>query len=291
MTKNTSRRSFIERSGGVLTALSMPAFAGAHSVQIASAATPPFDAGNPIDNANGFVKVMGDLEGTPNWMIAEGRIYALEDGEMPVPLVGVHGLRYLKFDRDGDRFKMSLRDWGFYTHYATGELLETYENPYTSAQNSPSPLLTRYFSWFIGPDGQEMDGYTGEAWLIGRPLRMPWVFQGDAAAVTLELLVKYGDGGFGAEWVNLHTNTADFHNPDLTAAPMRFSWTGYSPWMGWLEMGDRPGRTLWNSNGIKTTTIADLKPEIRAVYDRFYPGSVDNPETFEKSGGTTSTSE
>lgn len=275
-----------------LALFSMAAVGSTRMSSVSSATVPKgFDPQNPVDNLNGFVKLMGDLSGQPQWMIAQGRIYALEDGEMPIPLVGVHGLRYLKFDRDGDDFVMSLRDWGYYTDYETGESLESYKNPYTGETNAPSPLLTRYTSWRMGPDGQTMDGYTGEAWLMDRPLRMPWAFQGDMTTVTLELLVKYGDGGFGAEWINMSTDTEDFVDPNLTSTPMQYSWTGYSPWMRWLDMGDRPGRTLWNSNGFKATSLAQLSPDVRANYDRFYPGSLDAPETYEKTGGQTTTGE
>lgn len=273
-----------------LALFSMAAVAATHHVPSASGAVPSgFDPQDPVDNLNGFVRIMGDLTGTPHWMIAQGRIYALQDGEMPVPLVGVNGLRYLKFERDVDEFVMSLRDWGYYTDYETGELLESYTNPYTGETNTPAPLLTRYTSWRMGPNGQTMDGYTGEAWLMDRPLRMPWSFQGDMTTVTLELLVKYGDGGFGAEWVNMSTKTADFADRTQTSTPMQYSWTGYSPWMRWLNMGDRPGRTLWNSNGFKTASLAPLDPAVRRIYDRFYPGSLDAPETYEKTGGQTST--
>lgn len=254
-----------------------------------SAAPSGFDPYSPQDNVSGFVKVMGDLSGQPVWSIAQGRIYALQEGEMPIPLVGVDGLRYLKFTPERDGYAMAVRDWGYYTDYATGELLETFVNPITGATTHPEPLLTGYAEWHMGPNGQEIEGYTGEAWLKDKPLLMPWVFQGEKTTVTLELLVKYGNGGYGAEWVNLTTNTTDFGDDSVTSAPMQFSWTGYSPWMRWLDMGDRSGRTLWNSNGFKTATLDDLDPVIRAIHERFNPGSLDNPETYTKTSGTTST--
>ena len=248
-----------------------------------------FDTSDPAVNLTGLVKVMGDLSGAPVWKIAQGRIYALQEGEMPVPICGVHGLRYIKFTENGDAFTLNVRDWGFYTDYQTGEVLEVFQNPFTGEENTPNVLLTRYFGWRMGPDGQHLDNFTGEAWLIGRPLLLPWVFQGDHTTLTLELLVKYGHGGNGAEWVNFHTSTQALLDPSVTSAPVEFSWTGYSPWMRWMEMGDIPGRTLWNSNGVKTASLEQLDPDIRAVYDRAYPGSLDDPEGYEKTGGTTTT--
>ncbi len=292
MDRQGSRRTFLQSGATAFAAgFGFSSLIGGGSVvsSVQASSSDSFDPNSPEDNLRGFVKTMGSLDGSPQWMIGEGRIYALVENEMPVPLVAVKGMRYIKFTPAGDSFNMSWRDWAFYADYETGKVLETFENPYTGARVNASPLLTNYFSWRMGPDGQELPGYAGEAWLIDRPLRMPWVLQGGMAAVTLELLVKYGHGGSGTEWVNLHTNTKDFLDPDVASAPMRYSWQGYSPWMRWLEMGDRPGRTLRNSNGIKTTDIADLRPEVRAVYDAHFPGSIDNPETYEKTGGTTST--
>ena len=250
-----------------------------------------FDPGDPKANLYGLAKVMGDLTGKPRWMIGEGRIYALVHGEMPVPLFGVSGLRYVKFVREADGFRMSVRDWAFFTDFETGAVLESFDNPYTGETNTPAPLLTRLSTWFMGPGGQHVEGYTGEAWLRDRPLRLPWSFSGEDAAVTLELLVKYGHGGYGAEWVNMLARTSDVVDAEVTSADMRYSWGGYSPWARWMSMGDRPGRTFWNSTGRKASSLDSLGPEARSVYDRYFPGSLENPETHEKTSGLTTTSE
>ena len=278
------RDAMLWAAGAALSGMALP--------RAASAAAPRgFDPGDPSDNLHGLAKVMGDLIGEPNWMIGEGRIYALVHGEMPVPLFGVSGLRYVKFVREGDGFRMSVRDWGFFTDLDTGAVLESYRNPYTGETNTPAPLLTRLSSWIMGPGGQHMEGYTGEAWLMDRPLLLPWSFSGEDAAVTLELLVKYGHGGYGAEWINMLARTSDVVDADVTSADMRYSWGGYSPWARWMNMGDRPGRTFWNSTGRKTASLDYLAPEVRSVYDRYFPGSLENPETYEKTSGLTTTSD
>lgn len=225
------------------------------------------------------------------WMIGGGRIYALLEGKMPLPLFGVQGARYVKLTPEGDQFRMHVRDWAYFTDLDSGELLTEYENPYTGETNKPEPLLTRFFSWTMGPNGQHIDGFTGKAWLMGKPLRMPWSFSGDDASVTLELLVEYANGHYGAEWVNMMTSTAALLAPEASSAPMRYSWTGYSPWARWMNMGDRPGRTLWNSNGRKSDSPEGMRSEVRAVFDKLFPGSLENPETYEKTSGLTTTSE
>jgi len=56
-------------------------------------------------------------------------------------------------------------------------------------------------------------------------------------------------------------------------------------------MGDRPGRTFWNSTGRKAAGLDSLAPEVRSIYDRYFPGSLENPETYEKTSGLTTTSD
>lgn len=281
----TRRETILVAASGMAAALPLSAH-GSPAVQQPSGW---FDPAKPEDNLRGLVKVMGSLDGTPNWMLGSGRIYALREGDLPVPLFGVVGARYVKFSPEGERYRMFVRDWGYYTDYETGERLTTYLNPYTGETNTPAPLLTRFFSWMMGPDGQDIDGFTGSAWLIGRPLLMPWRITPQQTDLTLELLVKYGNGYTGGEWVNMSVNTDQFMDESRDNADMRYAWTGYSPWGRWMNMGDRPGRTLWNSTGFKTTSINDLDPRARSVFDEFFPGSLENPETYEKTSGLTTT--
>lgn len=87
----------------------------------------------------------------------------------------------------------------------------------------------------------------------------------------------------------MSTRTGDILDPSIMRADMRYSWTGYSPWSRWMNMGDRPGRTLWNSNGRKYANLDNLDSSIRRNFERAFPGLLDNPETYKKTGGLTST--
>lgn len=246
---------------------------------------------DPQAHLDALARVMGATDGEPGWMAGAGRIYAFRDGEMPIPLFGVEGLRYIKFEREDDGYRMFVRDWGYFTDYETGQVLESFRNPFTGALNQPKPLLTRYFSWVMGPNGQNMEGYTGDAWLMNRPYRLPVVAVGDQATATLELLVKYGDGGFGGEWVNMTVPRKQIDDASVSRAEMSYSWTGYSPWARWMEMEDRPGRTLWNSNGQKFSRATDIPAKLYDNLETFFPGSLAAPETYERTSGLTSTEE
>lgn len=282
-----TRRSILTHGGLTLAAAATSsAFSAAAAASLqnhAPSTSRLFDWSKPADNLTALVKVMGDLSGAAAWLSAQGRIYALRKGEMPLPILGVEGVRRVRFEKIENGYTMYIRDWAFYRDVETGELLEEFENPITGKTNKIRHILTRLISWDMTPDkGQQMPSFTGEAYLIDRPLILPWFEEGNDVTVPLELLVKYPSGRGGGEWEHLMTKADELHNPDLTSASAMQAWTGYSPWLSWMEMGDIEGKTLWQSTGRKHASAGTLRPELLAAAERVFPGSIENPETYEK---------
>ncbi|MDJ0709500.1 MAG: DUF1838 family protein [Woeseiaceae bacterium] len=248
----------------------------------------PYDWAKPLDNLDAFVKVIGDTAGHPAWLSAQGRIYAMRPNEMPVPILAIEGLRHVQFKAIESGYRWSLRDWAFYRDINTGEVLDQFSNPFTGAINETRHILTGYYSWTLGPNGQDVPGFGGKAWWIDRPFILPWTQDRDYVTVPMELLVQYESGASGGEWMHLTAKTGDLFNPDLTSAPMTHAWTGDSAWVRWMEMGDTPGRTLWQSTGQKHRSIETLRPELRSAIDRYFPGSIEDPAGYERTSYTVS---
>ncbi len=257
---------------------------------IASAAKPygklanPFDWNDPQDNLTAFVKVMGDLNGSPRFWSAQGTIYARRPDHMTIPLLKVEGLRYSKFDKTDAGYRMWTRDWALFRDLKTGDVIDEFDNPFTGQTNQVKHILTRAFSWEMTPDrGQQMPSYTGEGWLIGKPLKMPWVEEGDHVAVTLELLVKYGSGIVGSELEHFLMSGQELYDPKLTSVKTaKQAWVGNSPWLRWMDMGDIPGGTQWHSTGLKHSSIDTLRQPFRDAINARWPGSLEAPETYRK---------
>lgn len=242
-----------------------------------------YQVSDPAENLEAFVKVMGNLSGEPVWFTAQGAIYLIREGEMPLPLLGVIGLRYARFEAIDGGYRQYTRDWGVYLDYDTGELLSHFDNPVSGKRVPPSPLLTRFYGWdILAESGQHMQEYSGEAWMKGRPFSMPWVREGNDIAVTLQLLVKYSSGIGGGEWMNLMTSVDELNDPKLLATSCRLQWTGHSPIMRWLDMPNTKGRTLWNSMGRKHASLQSISARFKSQVAGAFPGSLDNPEGFEK---------
>ena len=281
---STDRRTFL--IGGALASAS--ALLPKQSTAAISKSSQLFDLSTPSGNLDAFVKVMGDLSGKPSWIVAQGRIYARRPNEMPLPILAVEGVRYVRFERTDEGYRFHLRDWAFYKDLESGEPIDRFDNPFTGAVNETRHILTGFYSWTLGPNGQEVPNYGGEAWLVDRPFLLPWTFDGDLVAVPLELLVKYVSGNAGGEWMNFATSAEALDDRSLTSAPTTLVWTGDSGWIRWMDMGELPGRTLWQSTGQKHHDVSELRPELVRAAERYFPGSFADPEGYEKTSYTVS---
>lgn len=284
-----NRRKFLNSLGLVTTAA---VFSGCTS-KVAEVKSQPktypdsYDFNTYQDNLEAFVKILGDTSGKPSFLSATGRIYAVRDREQAIPLCAVRGMRYLKFKKTAIGYTHYTRDWAFYCDLKTGDPIDSYTNPITGEEVKTKQILTSLFSWEWTPNGQVMETFKGNAWLIDRPLQFPFTREGNDISTSMELLVQYASGAAGDEWMQLLADANDLNNPNLTSVPMRHSWTGNSGWMRWLNMGEIKGRTLWQSTGRKYSSIAELSPEFKAAAQKYFPGSLEAPETYEKVSFTT----
>lgn len=247
-----------------------------------------FDLDNPRDNLEALVKIFGDQNGGGVWFGNQGQVYALRDGEMPIPIFATEGVRYVKLTKNDTGYTFGVRDWGFYKDLQTGKVMDFFDNPFTGEQNQTNHILTGFMSWQMDEYGQHVPNYDGEIWLADKPLKLPWNFDGENVSVSLEILMKYPNGSAGGEWLNLMTNVSELNDPSITSTATRLQWTGHSDWVRWMNMGEVKGRTLWNSTGHKRTKVNDLRPYLIELAEKYFPGSLADPEGYEKTSYTVS---
>lgn len=248
-----------------------------------------YDFQKPQDNLDAFVKVMGDQSGKEVWIAAQGQIYALREGEMPIPIMGVEGVRWTKFTKTESGYLMSTRDWSFYKDLETDKALDFFDNPFTGERNQTRHILTGVNDWPMTPErGQEVPNFEGDAWLLNKPFLIPWKFHGEDVSVPLELLVKYANGAAGGEWMNFMTTKSELNDPNISSTNTRLQWTGHSGWVRWMNMGDIKGRTLWSSMGRKLSSVDELRPEFIDLAEHYFPGSIKDPIGYKKTSYTVS---
>lgn len=283
MIKLTRRNVLLTGGAAAISAASLA------SAQTSGSQDSLYNFADPKDNLEAFVKVMGNLNGEPVWHSAQGQIYSQRPGEMSIPILAVEGVRWTKFEKTENGYLMSTRDWSFYKDVKTGKVIDTFENPFTGETNTTRQILTGVNLWPMSPEnGQEVPGFEGESWLMGKPFILPWTIDGDDVSVPMELLVKYANGAAGGEIMNFMVSASQLNDPALTSTDTRFQWTGDSGWVRWMDMGDIEGRTLWNSTGRKVSSADELRPYFLEMAEHYFPGSIADPEGYEKTSYTVS---
>ncbi len=112
-------------------ALALAGGAGALPSLASAAGTRPLDFGDPVDNLYAFGKLWAGYE-TPVIGAFHGLMYARIPGRRLIPLFGYTGtgILFSKFDPAGALWIKS-RETGYFTDLRTGDILETWDNPFT----------------------------------------------------------------------------------------------------------------------------------------------------------------
>ncbi len=114
-----------------LAALAVAGGAAAMPRLAVSAGTRPLDFSSPVDNLYAFGKLWAGYE-SPVIGAFHGLMYARIPGRRLMPLFGYTGtgLLFAKFDPAGT-LAIKSRETGYFTDLRTGDILETWDNPFT----------------------------------------------------------------------------------------------------------------------------------------------------------------
>ena len=203
-----------------------------------------------------------DSEFTPFWNMHVGFLFTVEStGE---------------FD-----FKVNQLSAIFYSDLETGDLLETFNNPFTGvATPVRQPSLNRGNTQF-NKTGQvrEMREIPGSTVTASQQIGPAWIL-GDDVWV-------HGDTWFRAEptsdegrviqvndWSTYHASLREVADPNVANAPATMNFNDINTWAGWLNMGDHPGNYVSRGHGRKVSSGAEMPPQ----WQRFMREQ--NPEEF-----------
>lgn len=181
-------------------------------------------------------------------------------------------------DLDEQKFEAKTMSAIFYSDLETGELLETFDNPYTGERiNVRQPALgvsTRIFNREgMMPSRSPRPGMTmteygdiGPAWVIGDDV---WC---------------RGDTGFRAEptgdegrllqvndWTTFHGSMREVSDPNVKSAQSTKTFNDINTWPGWLNMGDHPGNYVSRGFGRKSWSIEDMPEAWKRFMRNRYP--------------------
>lgn len=229
-----------------------------------------------LDTLETHVRMRAHPDGRPLYWAYAGTFYGQISGQRTVPLLGVEGISINRCTPAGDGvYAYSLREAGWFTDLATGQVLDEWLNPLTGRSVTPkhyySPQRQRFTAEKTEPvldkpfPGLEWTGYLGA----------PQHFSGSVWS-SEELLVRTTNPSTGAVRVQtslltLHATAADLARDPKRVVQTTMAYQTLASWVPWMDMRDIPGVISWRLFGRKVERVDELPQELVARTQRLHP--------------------
>ena len=229
-------------------------------------------------------KVNYSYDERPVYWFIEAVRYGLVESQF-TPFWKMHVAFIFKLRDTGERaFEAKNLSGIFYSDLETGELLETFDNPYTGEKLSVrQPGVNRSTIQFdqhgqvrnpqSRPGARVSSGAAhGPAWIIGDDV---WVnsdtwFRSEPTGEEGRL-IQVND------WSTYHASLQDVADPDVASAPATMNFNDINTFPGWLNMGNRPGNYVSRGFGNKSHSVEGMPPAWRHAMKERYPDIADDP--------------
>ncbi len=222
-----------------------------------------------------------------------GFAFSRVPGEPDRQLFAVEGMNIRRCGPLGDAkdgsFKMVTREIMIYKDPKTGEVLRTWDNPWTGKQVKVLHVSNDPVNQRIGTVDR-----------AGRPFRLPLTVIGNQwwSTSTVPLFYRnplagdYQDfiGGkyHATEMFNFFGDVDELANPRRASVAVRIGWVRMSAWLPWMEMGDRAGLIYFHTAGRKLERFEDLSDTIKAEIKINYPAYAAPPPLDDERPNETS---
>ena len=225
-----------------------------------------FDVADPQKYLDAFTRMRGDSKGGETLFYWSGTVYSWIPGEKRRELFGFEGFNIARTIPGEAGFKLLTREAAFFMDHQSGEILETWRNPFTNAE---VPVI------HIWNDPVNQDMEFGAEMLPYIHKMIPGTDLGDELAFYMDIFPFYNsplprkdfaeysqnDMYQAAEFFQFFVNKSDLANMSLSTVPTTITWNRISPWMPFMKMGDRPGNLVFVCRGQKLMGGFDALPE------------------------------
>lgn len=241
------------------------------------------ESGMSLDTAEGRLAAYRKMQcsmidGKESFFWFSGIAYGHVAGQPDIRLFRVEGINVrrcatVEDPGRGTGFRLITREILVYQDPVTGEMLDTWDNPYTGETvevihvandpvNQPPqfplrrdgsayqlPLVTQGNDWW---------------WTAAVPLFYTNPLAGDYQ--------KYVGGTYHAtEMFNFKGKLDDLLNPDSDSAGTFVGWVRLAQWLPWMEMGSRTGKMYFHAGGKKVGDYENVPADFRAVIEAHFP--------------------
>ena len=214
------------------------------------------DLDKPEDNLYAFAKVRGSLDENEEVIYyANGSIYGIVDGERDKHLMDYEMYNVGILKPNGEHsYQLLTREVLLYMDKKTGAVLESFDNPYTESSvevlhvfndpvNQNFVLEGKYGKWGVAHKKYGKDKICMSADIL---LAYP-------SPLTVEEYPENSQSDLyeAGELFQFFVSEKELNNPTVKSVDCTISWTRIGPWLPWMNMGQRPGKMLYQGAGYK----------------------------------------
>lgn len=268
---------------------------------VSRAAKMPMRFDDPVWNRDAFARLQGDMDfGKVKHGWYGGTVMGMRDGEPLKPLMGFEGFSSTRLLDNGDgTYQKLLRETVYYKDLATGEVLETWYNPYIDEEVKVVPVTNDPFNIVISKYAVGGPTYGGlrEKDRERPPLKLPFkIINDDTVALSTDIHLYYPSALQPDEWPRESAGKfvrvselfryviprEQLEDPSVTGIEYTGAWSRINPWMPWMLMGQAPGNTMYMGTMGGYKHLDMLSPQVREYAEAHHPKYFDAPTEWEE---------
>lgn len=248
-------------------------------------------------NRDAMARIQGDLDfGKQKFGWYKGTVRGVVPGEKHKKLFGFEGFSFARLQDNGDgTYNKLLKEVGYYIDQDTGEVMDTYYNPYIDEEVKVVHIANDPFNYVISafyPKPPSYGGLNADK-THDVPLILPFQEVGNnkvllqknidlfyPSALTPDKWPRESPGKMTqvSEMFSYVFDKEDLANPEITGLQFSGNWGRLTPWLPWMLMGqEAQGHIYYDCIQGCYDNMDMVSPQVMAYAKKHHPDYFEAP--------------